>query len=71
MIELPFTFVYIYLALTCALGFFYGVFNWMTVKSINTSGQFSHDDIDRKNIRSEHIALMNETSEKIQSVISN
>jgi len=53
---------------SCGLGFIFGIYNWIAVRSINTDTQFSADEPERKNIRPEHIAVMNETSQKIQSV---
>jgi hypothetical protein len=67
-IELSYNLVYLYIMVSCVLGFLFGVSNWISVRSISTETQFSADEPERKNIRPEHIAVMNETSQKIQSV---
>jgi hypothetical protein len=67
-IELSYNLVYLYIMVSCGLGFIFGIYNWIAVRSINTDTQFSADEPERKNIRPEHIAVMNETSQKIQSV---
>jgi hypothetical protein len=66
--ELSYDLVYLYIFSSCALGFIYGVYNWIHVRALSTNAQFNHDEPERKNIRPEHIAIMNETADKIQSV---
>ena len=67
-IELTYNIVYSYVLSACALGFLYGLYNWVHVTTIDPKAQFDSDRTDRKNLRPEQIAVMNETSEKIHSV---
>jgi hypothetical protein len=67
-VDLTFNLVYSFLIGTCGLGFLYGVYNWFYVLAMSTDAKFDESEPERKNLRPEQIAVMNETSEKINSV---
>jgi hypothetical protein len=72
-IDLVFNQVYLYIAVTCGLGFLYGVFNLLNVLSIDTTKKFDLSDEKRISVKSQDATkdgglLINETSQKIQNV---
>lgn len=64
--ELTFTNVYIFLIITCCLGFIYGIYNWKSVMKIDLDENLTGED--RQNISPHSLKLMKETSSYIQSV---
>ena len=67
--DLSYNVIYAYLFGTCFIGFVYGIINWCQVNSINIKETINEEQQPNRKSLGAHIEKMEQTSQKIQSVI--